>query len=148
MIQFHRLKCKVVAGSANNQLKEDRHGELLEESGILYAPDYVINAGGAINVADELAGYNRDRAMKKVGTIYDNILRVFEIAERDGIPSYLAADRMAEERINTMRRIRCTFLQEESHIFRYEQVIGIMEAFRVHSCESALLQLNRFIQSL
>ena len=107
----------MVAGSANNQLKEDRHGELLEERGILYAPDYVINAGGAINVADELAGYNRDRAMKKVGTIYDNILRVFEIAERDGIPSYLAADRMAEERINTMRRVRSTFLQEERHIF-------------------------------
>lgn len=111
-----RLKCKVVAGSANNQLKEDRHGEQLEERGILYAPDYVINAGGAINVADELLGYNRDRAMKKVGTIYDNILRVFEIAERDGIPSYLAADRMAEERINTMRRVRSTFLQEERHI--------------------------------
>ncbi|MFS8514505.1 MAG: leucine dehydrogenase, partial [Planifilum fulgidum] len=91
-----RLKCRVVAGSANNQLKEERHGDRLEELGIIYVPDYVINAGGLINVADELFGYNRERAMKKVETIYDNVLRVFEIAKRDGIPSYKAADRMAE----------------------------------------------------
>lgn len=62
---IERLKCKVVAGSANNQLKEERHGKMLEEKGIVYAPDYVINAGGVINVADELLGYNRERAMKK-----------------------------------------------------------------------------------
>ncbi len=107
---IERLKCKVVAGSANNQLKEERHGKMLEEKGIVYAPDYVINAGGVINVADELLGYNRERAMKKVEGIYDNILKVFEIAKRDGIPSYLAADRMAEERIEMMRKTRSTFL--------------------------------------
>jgi leucine dehydrogenase len=111
-----RLKCRVVAGSANNQLKEERHGDRLHEMGITYVPDYVINAGGVINVADELLGYNRDRAMKKVETIYDNVLRVFEIAERDGIPSYQAADRMAEERIESLDRSRSTFLQNGRHI--------------------------------
>ncbi len=104
-----RLKCRVVAGSANNQLKEERHGDRLEELGIIYVPDYVINAGGLINVADELLGYNRERAMKKVETIYDNVLKVFEIATRDGIPSYKAADRMAEERIQSMARSRARF---------------------------------------
>lgn len=110
-----RLKCKVVAGSANNQLREDRHGDMLEARGIVYAPDYVINAGGLINVADELQGYNPDRAMKKVEGIYDSILRVFEIAKRDGIPSYQAADLMAEERIASLRQSRSTFLQTQRH---------------------------------
>lgn len=113
---IERLKCKVIAGSANNQLKEERHGDLLEEMGITYAPDYVINAGGVINVADELQGYNQERALKKVEGIYDNILRVFEIAKRDSIPSYLAADRMAEERIRSVRNSRSTFLQNERHL--------------------------------
>ena len=111
-----RLKCRVVAGSANNQLKEERHGDRLEELGIIYVPDYVINAGGLINVADELFGYNRERAMKKVETIYDNVLRVFEIAKRDGIPSYKAADRMAEERIESLARSRSTFLRNERNV--------------------------------
>jgi len=105
------LKAKVIAGAANNQLKEERHGDRVHEMGIIYAPDYVINAGGVINVADELQGYNRERALKKVETIYDNILRVFAISERDGIPSYVAADRMAEERIALMAKSRSTFLQ-------------------------------------
>ncbi|MDQ0417324.1 leucine dehydrogenase [Croceifilum oryzae] len=112
---IERLKCKVVAGSANNQLREDRHGDMLDARGMVYAPDYVINAGGLINVADELLGYNPERAMKKVEGIYDNILRVFEIAKRDGIPSYQAADRMAEERIASLRQSRSTFLQTERH---------------------------------
>ncbi|HZG14755.1 MAG TPA: branched-chain amino acid dehydrogenase [Candidatus Bathyarchaeia archaeon] len=106
------LKAKVIAGAANNQLKEDRHGDIIHEKGLIYAPDYVINAGGVINVADELQGYNRERALKKVETIYDNIMRVFEISERDGIPSYKAADRMAEERIAQMAKSRSMFLKD------------------------------------
>jgi leucine dehydrogenase len=94
---------------------------MLEQKGIVYAPDYVINAGGVINVADELYGYNRERAMKRVEAIYDNILKVFEIAKRDGIPSYKAADRMAEERIEAMRKTRSTFLQNESSILNFHQ---------------------------
>lgn len=106
-----RLKCKAVAGSANNVLAEDRHGDLLHEKGILYAPDYVINAGGLMNVADELHGYNEDRALEKVSTIYDNIAKVYEIAKRDGIPSYKAADRMAEERIEAIGRVRGNYIR-------------------------------------
>jgi leucine dehydrogenase len=99
-----RLRCKIVAGSANNQLEEERHGDLLHEKGIVYAPDYVINAGGAIHVADELNGYNRARALKKVEGIYDHILTVFEIAKHGQIPNAKAADRMVEERIASVRR--------------------------------------------
>lgn len=111
-----QLKAKVIAGSANNQLKDERHGDKLHELGIVYAPDYVINAGGVINVADELYGYNRDRAMKKVEMIYDNIAKVIEISKRDGIPTYKAADRLAVERIETMRHSRSQFLQNGKHI--------------------------------
>ncbi|MFE0505072.1 branched-chain amino acid dehydrogenase [Peribacillus butanolivorans] len=110
------IKAKVIAGAANNQLKEPVHGDQIHEKGIVYAPDYVINAGGVINVADELLGYNRERALKKVETVYDTIERVIEIAKRDNIPTYKAADRMAEERIERMRNSRSQFLQNEKHI--------------------------------
>lgn len=105
-----QLKVKVVAGSANNQLKEDRHGDELEARGIVYAPDFVINSGGVINVADELYGYNNERAMKRVETIYDSITRIFAISKRDNVPSYIAAERMAEERIARMAKSRKQFL--------------------------------------
>jgi leucine dehydrogenase len=111
-----QLKAKVIAGSANNQLKEAKHGDMLYEMGIVYAPDYVINAGGVINVADELYGYNRERALKKVELIYQNIEKVFEISKRDGIPTYKAADRMAEERIEKIRNSRSNFLTNGKHI--------------------------------
>lgn len=75
-----QLKAKVIAGAANNQLKETRHGDQIHDMGIVYAPDYVINAGGVINVADELYGYNSERALKKVEGIYGNIERVLEIS--------------------------------------------------------------------
>ncbi|KOO43981.1 branched-chain amino acid dehydrogenase [Priestia koreensis] len=111
-----QIKAKVIAGAANNQLKESRHGDMIHEMGIVYAPDYVINAGGVINVADELYGYNRERALKKVEGIYQNIERVIEIANRDRIATYAAADRLAEERIERMRNSRSQFLQNEHHI--------------------------------
>ncbi len=111
-----QIKAKVIAGAANNQLKETRHGDAIHEMGIVYAPDYVINAGGVINVADELYGYNSERAMKKVEQVYNNVERVIEIAKRDHVPTYVAADRMAEERIEKMRRSRSQFLQNGQHI--------------------------------
>ncbi|HXL04067.1 MAG TPA: Glu/Leu/Phe/Val dehydrogenase dimerization domain-containing protein [Bacillota bacterium] len=100
-----QLKCKVVAGSANNQLKEDKHGAALEDRGILYAPDFIINAGGVINVADGLYGYNRERAMKKAQGIYDILLRVFEISKQDKIPTNNAALKLAEERIELIAQL-------------------------------------------
>lgn len=99
------LKCKIVAGSANNQLAEPKHGDLLKEKGILYIPDYVINSGGVINVYEELQGYNRDRAMARAAAVYDSVARVIEISNRDNIPTYKAADRMAEERIAKIAKI-------------------------------------------
>lgn len=110
-----RLKAKVVAGSANNQLHSPKHGDLLYEKGIVYAPDYVINAGGVINVSDELNGYNQERALKRVETIYDSLTKVFEISRRDNIPTYLAADRMAEERIESVKNSSRQFLLNEHH---------------------------------
>ncbi len=94
-----RLKVQIIAGGANNQLAEDRHGDELEKKGILYAPDYVINGGGVINVYGELHRWPQERAQKKAGEIYDTLLRIFEIARRDRIPTYQAADRLAEQRI-------------------------------------------------
>ena len=98
-----RLRVEIVAGAANNQLLENRHGDMLEEKGILYAPDYVANAGGVINVYSELTGWTRDRALRKADEIYETVLSVFRIAKRDGIPSYVAADRVAEQRIAAVR---------------------------------------------
>lgn len=112
---IHRLRAKVVAGCANNQLKEPRHGDMLHELGIVYAPDYVINAGGVINVADELNGYNAERAMNKVGEIYNSISRIFEISHEEGIPTYVAADRLAEKRIEQLKNTRSTFLVNGRH---------------------------------
>ncbi len=103
---IRKLKCKIVAGSANNQLKANRHGDLLEKKGILYAPDYVINAGGLINVAYELKGYDRNRALHKAARIYDSVSRVIKIAREHKVPTYLAADKLAEERIEHAKKSR------------------------------------------
>jgi leucine dehydrogenase len=94
-----RLKVEIIAGGANNQLAEDRHGDLLEKRGILYAPDYVINGGGVINVYGELHRWPVERAKKKAGEIYETLLRIFDMAKRDKIPTYEAADRLAQQRI-------------------------------------------------
>jgi leucine dehydrogenase len=96
------LKVEVVAGSANNQLLEERHGAVLDKKGILYAPDYVANAGGVINVYGELAGWTAERAFRKADEIYDTVLRVFRIARERGVPTYEAADRLAEMRIKSV----------------------------------------------
>ena len=94
-----KLKVQIVAGGANNQLLEERHGDELGRRGILYAPDYVANAGGVINVYGEVAGWDAQRALDKADDIYDTILKVFDIAETQHIPTYLAADRLAEQRL-------------------------------------------------
>jgi len=101
-----RLKAKVICGAANNQLANNAIGDEVEKRGILYAPDYAVNAGGVMNVSLEIDGYNRERAMRMMRTIYHNLARIFEIAERDAIPTYRAADRLAEERINAIGKIK------------------------------------------
>lgn len=100
------LKCKVVAGAANNQLERPEHGDALHELGILYAPDFVINSGGLMNVAEELIGYDRERAMRKVEGIYRTLREVFRRSRTEGITPARAADRLAEERIQRVSRVR------------------------------------------
>jgi leucine dehydrogenase len=100
------LKCRVVAGSANNQLLAPEHGDVLAKLGILYAPDYVINAGGLVNVADELQGYNPDRAKARIQNIYRTLRETFHIARDRHISTSAAADTLAEERIQRIGRVR------------------------------------------
>jgi len=100
------LKFKVLAGSANNQLEAPEHGEALADMGILYAPDYVINAGGLINVADELQGYNPARAKARVEQIYRTLREIFDIARDRRTSTAAAADAYARERIGRIGRVR------------------------------------------
>jgi leucine dehydrogenase len=100
------LKCAAVGGAANNQLLQPHHAKLLEEAGILYAPDYIINAGGIINVADELRGYDEARAHSQVEGIFHSLRRVFQMAKLEKMTTAAAADRLAEERIRNVGRIK------------------------------------------
>ena len=100
------LKCAVVAGSANNQLERPEHGEALAELGIVYAPDYVINAGGLINVADELQGYHPERARARIESIYRTLREIFHVARDRHISTAAAADAFAGERIGKIGRVR------------------------------------------
>jgi leucine dehydrogenase len=93
------LKCDIVAGAANNQLADDRHGLALLERGILYAPDYAINAGGLINVAQEFEGYDLDKVRQKTSGIYETMLNIFERAKVESLPTQRVADQIVEERI-------------------------------------------------
>lgn len=101
-----KLKCKIICGAANNQLaNEKNHGEAVGKQGILYAPDFVVNAGGIINVFYELEGYNRERALSHAEKIYDTTYNIIQMAKAQGIPTYVAANRLAEQRIESIARI-------------------------------------------
>ncbi len=99
-----RLQCRIVAGGANNVLAQERHGRMLQERGIVYVPDYVINAGGLICVADQLHGFNRERVLAKVDNIYATCQEVLQASRERLIPTFEAADRIAEERMRRGRR--------------------------------------------
>ncbi|MEM6925383.1 MAG: Glu/Leu/Phe/Val dehydrogenase [Myxococcota bacterium] len=103
-----RLKCAIVAGATNNVLAEDRHGQALASRDILYAPDYVVNAGGLINVANELEGYNPTRSTQQVEKIYDITREIFRIAKDQGVTTAHAADKLAERRIASVARMKAT----------------------------------------
>ena len=100
------LKCKVVAGAANNQLERPEHGDALHELGILYAPDFVINAGGLMNVSEELIGYDLERAMKRVDGIYRTLREVFRRSRMERTTPADAAAELAEERMRRVGRVR------------------------------------------
>ncbi len=98
-----KLKVDIIAGAANNQLADEESGDRLYELGIVYAPDYVINSGGLINVNAEIEGWTLEESRKKASEIYDTILHILELAKEERIPSYLAADRLAQRRIDEAR---------------------------------------------
>jgi leucine dehydrogenase len=100
-----RLRCRIVAGGANHQLESEELGTELERRGILYAPDYAINAGGLMNSAMELEGYNEARAVHRVARIHDIISRILSLASRSSIPTWQAARRLAEERIAAIGKL-------------------------------------------
>ncbi|HEU4719092.1 MAG TPA: Glu/Leu/Phe/Val dehydrogenase dimerization domain-containing protein [Bacteroidia bacterium] len=102
-----RLKCSIVCGAANNQLADENvHGKIVMEKGILYAPDYVVNAGGLINVYSELAGYGREYAMSQAENIFNTTSSIFGASKKENIPTFMAANRMAEARIEAVAKIR------------------------------------------
>lgn len=108
------LKAKVIAGSANNQLEDsEKHGKMVHDLGILYAPDYVINAGGLINVYQERLGYNKEAAILQIDRIYDRVREILVESKETNTPSYLVADRMAERRIEMMRDINSIYIGHE-----------------------------------
>ena len=100
------LQAKIVCGAANNQLAHPGIEKQLEERGVLYAPDYVVNSGGLIQVADEIEGFSEPRARAKAAGIYDTTLRIFRLAAEEGVPPAVAADRLAERRMTEIERLR------------------------------------------
>jgi valine dehydrogenase (NAD+) len=104
------LSARIVCGAANNQLDHPGIEKQLEERGVLYAPDYVVNSGGLIQVADEIEGFSEPRARAKAAGIYDTTLRIFRLAAEEGVPPAVAADRLAERRMTEIGRLRGFFL--------------------------------------
>jgi valine dehydrogenase (NAD+) len=105
-----RLTARIVCGGANNQLDHPGVEKLLADRGVLYAPDYVVNAGGVIQVADELAGFSFDRARAAAGQIFTTTAKILQAAESDGVPPSVAADRLAERRMAEVGRLRGIWL--------------------------------------
>lgn len=101
-----QLQCDIIAGSANNQLKNDKDADELRRRGILYAPDFVINAGGLINVAEEIYGYNRQSALENAAKIFDSVKKVLAISKEDNISTDRAAQVLAETRIEQIRSMK------------------------------------------
>lgn len=108
-----QLKASIVAGAANNQLHEARHGDELDKRGILYVPDYLINAGGLINVYTEIGGYSAKRSKMKVETLYNIMAELFVNSDKESVPTYKMADLMAECRIEAVRKTKRIFKSRE-----------------------------------
>ncbi len=102
-----KMKCPIIAGAANNQLADENvHGPALVAKGIVYAPDFLINAGGLINVSAELDGYNRERVMGNVEKIYDRTLEIYKLSETDNIHAQAAAMKLAEKRLADIANVK------------------------------------------
>jgi leucine dehydrogenase len=109
-----QFKCKIICGGANNQLKDAKvHGKMLQDKGIVYAPDYVANAGGVINVSYEVSegGYNEEASLRSIGLIYVRMLEILRTSEETGQLAHNCADRMAEARIEAIKSIKGIFIR-------------------------------------
>jgi valine dehydrogenase (NAD+) len=104
------LRAKIVAGAANNQLAHPGVEKLLAERDVLYAPDYVVNSGGVIQVADEIEGFNFARAQQRAARIFDTTREILQLADAEGVPPAVAADRLAERRMADVGRLRTILL--------------------------------------
>ncbi len=114
-----RIRAKIICGAANNQLDRDELGAELMRRGVLYAPDYVVNAGGLMNVSLELEGYSRERALRLTRGIYYNTMKILRLARSEGIPTNEAADEMARQRIGSLGRVHNSFSK-----FRHNRMAG------------------------
>ena len=104
-----------MAGAANNQLKDDtKHAQMLKDRGILYAPDYAINSGGLINVANEIEGYNRERAFRQAEGIYDMLMKIYSQADIDGVTTHEAASKVAEQRMREVGKLKNVYLPKKN----------------------------------
>ncbi len=113
------IKASIIGGAANNQLaSSNEHGAALLKRGILYAPDYAINSGGLINVANELEGYNRERAFKQAEGIYDTLMEIFKMSADEGIPTNEASDRLAENRIRSVAKLKTFYTSTLRLVFK------------------------------
>jgi leucine dehydrogenase len=119
-----KLKCSIVAGAANNQLKtEDIHAQMLKDRGILYAPDYAINAGGLINVANEIEGYNRERAFTQAEEgIYDTLMAIYKKSEEDDVTTHMAASKVAKKRISDVSKLKNVYLPKKNVMGKRDNV--------------------------
>jgi valine dehydrogenase (NAD+) len=104
------LRAKIVTGAANNQLAHPGIEKLLADRGVLYTPDYVVNAGGVIQVADEIEGFNFERAKLRATRIFDTTREILRLADAEGVPPAVAADRLAERRMAEVGRLRSIYL--------------------------------------
>lgn len=105
-----RLKCSIIAGAANNQLANEKvHGVEVMKKGIIYAPDFLINAGGLINVNSEIVGYSSERAMQMTEEIYNTTLKILDKSSKENIPTYQAANILAEERIESIGKVKLSY---------------------------------------
>lgn len=117
-----QLKVSIIAGAANNQLEiESKHGDELKKLGILYAPDYAINAGGLINVANELEGYNRDRAFNQAERIYETLCTIYDLADMENISTIQAAALVAEKRMKNVGKLKNIYLPRQNPMRNRDQ---------------------------
>lgn len=118
-----QFKCDIIAGGANNVLDvEDKHGQMLLDNGIIYAPDYVINAGGIINIASELEGYNEERALQNAGNIYNTITDILSYSEEHNMPAHKASNALAEKRIETIGNIKNKYSSKANISGRFGEI--------------------------